>query len=115
MIGDLDKNDPRLKGNPSPEEVQRITDDILKDFRAKHSPDPLTDTQQAVARSKAIHIQIVNEAQKETEPFTVPDPALWRSRLMDAYRKNFEHHLSKEQMIEVLAVMHTEMALEIIL
>jgi hypothetical protein len=115
MIGDISSNDPRLKGNPTPEEVQRITDSILKDFRAKHAPDPLTDTEAAIVRAKAIHIQIVNEAQKETEPFSVPDSDLWRSRLMDAYRKNFEHHLTKDQMIEVLAVMHTELALEIIL
>lgn len=115
MDGDInDINRFRKPGDPTPEEVDRIVTDIMKPYAAKHKPTPLSDTELAVVKGKTIHIQICNQAQAEqvpTEPF---DEAKWRSRLMEAYRVNFNHHLSKEEMVELLSVMHTEITLELL-
>ena len=112
MIGDVPN--PRKNGDPTPEETDRIVNDILKDFRAKHAEGPLSDTDKAINTAKSIHALIIREARAEIPQDRPLDELLWRKRLMEAYRINFHTHLDKEQMIEVLSVMHTEMALAIL-
>lgn len=110
MIGDLPPN-PRRSGDPTPEETERIVKDVLASFEKKHAAPALSNTEQAVVKSKAIHTAIMRSVRGDIGDRIVEIP-LWRSRLMDAYRQNFEHHFSHDELIEVLAVLHTEIAIE---
>lgn len=113
MEGDIDNIQKfRKPGDPSPEEVKRIVDDIVRPFAVKHAPATLHPTDAAVQKGKAIHVQIIREAHKEIDPTKAPDMLLWRKRFMEAYRVNFAHHFTKDELVEVLSVMHCEMALE---
>jgi uncharacterized protein YukE len=114
--GDIDNiNKFRKPGDPGPEETKRIVDNIIHQgsFAIKHAPTSLRPTDMAVAKSKAIHLQVIREARGEIpDPERIPlDEPKWRGRLMRAYQANFEHHLTKEELVEVLSVIHTEIAL----
>lgn len=119
MEGDInDLNRFRKNGDPTPEETKRIVDDIMAPYAKKHAVDKLADTDAAIQKSKHIHVSILREAQKETHDDVanlVPlDMDKWRKNLMEAYRVNFHRALTREEMVEVLAVMHTEISLGIL-
>lgn len=110
MIGDIPPDKVRSPGDPTPEEIKRITDDILSDY-AKRNAQMLSDTERAITKAKTIYRELLVAVRGEVGDHIV-DRRLWRERLMNAFRYNFEHHLSREELIEVLSVMHTELVLE---
>ena len=104
----------RKKGDPTPEEIERIVADIVK----PPTPEQLTDRERAVAKAKSIYLQVMKQAhedingeEKNGKLFT---EARWTPRIIEAFRVNFNHHLSKDEMIEVLAVLHAARAIELL-
>ena len=114
MHGDLPNSFYRPgNGDPTREELARIVNDICKPLAKKYAPDPKTSTRLAIEKSKAIHTKVVKAVRDELGdveqvPFIEKD---WFPRLLDAYRVNFNEHLTKDEIIEVLAVIHTEQAI----
>lgn len=104
----------------TPENQKRLVNDALKDFKIKHAPLELTDTEAIVAAAKEVNIAVLRlarsvldaEAAAKGGPQPLDRNAMY-ALLHKLYLDNF-NPWSKDEILYLNAAWHAEQALEVL-